>query len=136
LRSNVAVADYLLSHELRVHSEPAYHGLIRWRRSADKASRGRNNAAELRALCIEDGGQCFFLPKIKQLAISEYAAYLAILYGICDLARYHPDYWMELQHNRTPEYFLIREFLDVAEEKVPNLVLNHLSRRTWVFKTS
>jgi hypothetical protein len=76
------------------------------------------------------------LPKIKGFAVSEYAIYLAVLFVISHLARYYPDYWVPMQRDRTDEFFLIQDFLDVAEDKIPNLALNHLSRQTNVYRSA
>jgi hypothetical protein len=132
LRDSIAVAPYLSAHEVTIIQSAPDLGYIRWRRAPED----RGFISEMRALCVETGAQRFFFPKIKQRAVSEYAVYLGILYVVADLARYHPDYWMTMQRNRTGEYFIIREFLDVAEEKVPNLALNHLSRETYVFRSA
>ena len=134
LRDHIAIYSYLETRRLTIH-RPPNEGMIRWRREA-AAGALRDDAAERRALFIETGDELFLLPKVKQKAISEYAAYLAVLYVISMLARYNPDYWITLQRDRPREYFLVEEFLNAAEDKIPNLVLNHLSRRTYVFRST
>ena len=136
LRDHLAVFDGLRERGLTVAA--GYDGRhIVWHRLRDPSdSRWLPDSAELRAVAIPFARRHYLLPKIKRVAVSEYAIYLAILYSLGHLARYYPDYWINMQRDRTEEFFLIEDFLDIAEDKVPNLILNHLSRHTNVYRSS
>ncbi len=130
LRDNLAIGVYL--NEQSVRNDPALERRITWN-SALFSDEPRSAAEELLATSIEHDGRRFFLPTIKRRVVSEYAMYLGIMFVIGHLARYYPDYWIDMQRERSPEFFLIREFLDLAEDKIPRLALNHLQRRTFAF---
>ena len=109
LRDNIAIFPYLKSKDTAPLA--GYDNIITWQRWADnEAPSGRTDVAELQALCIESAGKTYLLPKLKKRAISEYVAYLAVLYVIGHLARYYPDYWIEMQPDRIDDYFLKQEF--------------------------
>jgi hypothetical protein len=137
LRDHIAVYTALRERDLAVVK--GYDGRhIAWRRwkESPETLYGRDDTAELRAAAIQFNGRHYFLPTIKRIAVSEYAIYLAVLYVIGQLARYYPDYWVPMQRERTEEFFLIQEFLDTAEDKIPNLALNHLSKQTNVYRSA
>lgn len=129
IRDHIAVASYLSDQGV---SPDAAARQISWTRAPSKHG-FRSVEDELRAVTIEHDGARFFLPKIKQRIVSEYGAYLAVLFVICSAARYQPDYWIQMQESRSPEFFFLHEFLDLAEDKMPVLALNHLTRCTHDF---
>ncbi|HKU67217.1 MAG TPA: YaaC family protein [Candidatus Baltobacteraceae bacterium] len=132
IRDNIAVGAYLIEQG---GSDAIFvDNRITWDRASVNGS-VRSPEDELLATTIVHDGRRFFLPTIKQTAISEYAIYLAVMYAISVAARYSPDYWIEMQRERTVEYFLVREFLELAEDKVPMLALNHLRRTTFIFNS-
>lgn len=132
IRDNLAIGTYLTEHD--VTNDPSIPNRISWQR-AKVGTDVRSPEDELLAISITADRRRFFLPTVKRRVVSEFAMYLAVLYVISVAARYYPDYWIMMQQDRTPEFFLVREFLDAAEDKVPTLVLNHLHRRTFVFNS-
>lgn len=133
VRDNVAVSSYLMNAKLK---EEHYDNGFFWDRNCKNDKPSRDSASELRAISLLHGGQRFFWPKIKKKVMSEYAAYLSVLFVIGHAARYFPDYWVAMQEEKTREYFLIREFLDIAQEKIPGIALNHLSQKNYIFLTT
>jgi hypothetical protein len=95
--------------------------------------RERPGDDELRAVGISSGTTFFLLPKIRQFVFSEAALYIAIIHALSELARYHPEAWIKTIDNGGDEYFIIRQFLHIAEAKLPLLALNHLSRAEFLF---
>ncbi len=107
LRDHLAVFERLRERGITIAS--GYDGRhIAWRRLRDPSnSYWLPDSAELRAVAIPFARRHYLLPKIKHVAVSEYAIYLAILYSLGRLARYYPDYWIAMQRDRTEEFFLI-----------------------------
>lgn len=65
--------------------------------------------------------------------IPEMAVHLILLHLLADYARYRPDEWIEMVDSHNDQYALVREFIHVSEYKFPNLVLNELTWRTFIF---
>lgn len=59
--------------------------------------------------------------------------HLILLHLLADDARYSPDEWIDMVDSHSDRYALVREFLHVSEYKFPNLALNELAWRTFVF---
>jgi hypothetical protein len=66
--------------------------------------------------------------------LSEILLYLAGLFTLSDVVRYHADQWARLLDDHPNDGILLERFLDLAGRKVPNLALNELERQHIVFK--
>jgi hypothetical protein len=122
---NLAVGKYLQEHKLTYNSQ---YSIISWHGT-------RERFVEAAQLCIETPHGLFLLPTIRGRVISEFSIYLMCLYALSVLARYHPQLWLRTVDDDTDEHFVIRSFMLTAKTKIPSLVLNHLTRQTWVFST-
>lgn len=65
--------------------------------------------------------------------IPEMGVHLVLLHLLADFARYRPEQWIDMVDRHTDEYALVREFIHVSEYKFPNLALNELTERTFLF---
>lgn len=65
--------------------------------------------------------------------VPEMAVHLILLHLLADFARYRPEEWIDMVDRHTDEYALVREFIHVSEYKFPNLALNELAQRTFIF---
>jgi hypothetical protein len=116
VRDNFAIADYLAGAGLQMQSED-----LRW-------TTKRTPLTEFENLAISARGSRWILSKLHAKTLPEYAIYLAGLYVLSVFARYIPDYWLKIQDEHGDEWTLIRDFVALAEEKVPQLALNHFAR--------
>ncbi len=130
LRDKIAVYPYLSSKNLAIVSDPADVG-----RNAFSWRTARFASDELNAITVEMAGRRYMLPTVRGLKVPEFSMYLGVLFVLGYFARYYPDYWLDMIEKQSDEYFLIRDFIDTAADNVPHLVLNHLSRRTFLFRT-
>ncbi len=125
MRDNVVAYPYLKSRGLDIDR----FGHLGWHRT-------RTVAEELSAVCVECPGPVYFLaPTISKRRVPELTVFLAILFALSRIVRYNPRFWLTIEENQTDEYFLIRQFVDLAVRKVPNLVINHLGKRTFVLSS-
>jgi len=120
-RDHIAIDSYLAERKVRFGA-----GTVSWERT-------RPGDDELRAVAISSGVSRFLLPKLQGLVFSEPSLYIGAIHALSELARYHPEAWIKTIEKRGDEYFLIRQFLHIAESKLPLLVLNHLSRAEFLF---
>ncbi len=119
IRDNFAIADYLSRSSLSIENDRA----IKW-------SPRRAVVEEIGNISISALGTSWFLPKLRGFVVPEYSIYVAILHVFSVFARYVPEYWLKIRENLTDEWILIRDFIDIAEEKVPRLALDHFTRQT------
>jgi hypothetical protein len=76
---------------------------------------------------IQDiSGGTYFLTD-SSVYLPEPCAYLAVLFNLGMLARYYPDIWMRAIDSRSQVVNLVQSFLETAERKFPNLILDQLS---------
>lgn len=125
--NEVAVMDALVDRELVIaeHSKTCM-----W------TTRGFDEQ-DLRTLCIATS-DALYLERVMPSGhyLPELAAHLIVLHALSDLVRYHPNEWIRMVDDHTDEYSIIREFITVSERKYPNLILNELTRTTYVFEHS
>lgn len=88
---------------------------------------------DLRAFCIAAGSSYYFEARIGTLYIPELALYLMVSHALSEFARYYPDDWLQMHDEHTSAYAVVREFVSVVERKFPNLILNELTLRNYVF---
>jgi hypothetical protein len=69
----------------------------------------------------------------SRVSLAELPTYYASLFILADLVRYQGQ-WKRLLDDHPQEAVLVDRFLDIATRKVPNLVLNELSRALYLFK--
>lgn len=69
----------------------------------------------------------------SRVSLAELPIYYASLFILSDMVRYQGQ-WKRLLDDHPQEAVLVDRFLDIATRKVPNLVLNELSRRLYLFK--
>ena len=96
----------------------------------------RSPPTEIDNLTISARGARWFLPKMHGKLIPEYCIYLAALHTLSVFARYLPTYWLKIQEELCDEWVLIRDFIAVAEEKVPRLAINHFAKASHRFESS
>jgi hypothetical protein len=125
LRDNAAVGQYLSSHGLALMS--GRPGVFSWFGTRERFNEGMQ-------ICIDTPHGWFLLPTVRGKIISEFAVYLGCLYALSVFARYHPELWLRTVEDETDEHFVVRSFMLVAKVKIPELVLNHLTKRTWSFR--
>lgn len=90
--------------------------------------------AELLFMAVRTPEGLFFQRRLPGgFYIPEMALHLILLHLLADYARYRPDEWIEMVDAHSDEYALVREFINVSEGKLPNLILNELTWRTFVF---
>lgn len=123
-RENVAAYNYLKTRNLRFLPS----NQVAW-------DRQRPDSDETRAVLISANRKYYFAPKLRGSYISEFALFTGIMHALSTLSRYYPDAWLEMLNSEGDEMFIIRQFLNIAEEKAPNLVLNHFSRETFAFRS-
>jgi hypothetical protein len=123
-RENVAAYQYLKAQNLRFLPSNG----IAW-------DRQRFDSDEARSVLVTANRREYFAPKISGCYISEFALFTGIMHALCTLSRYFPDTWLEMLDAEGDEMFLIRQFLNIAEEKAPNLVVNHLSRESFILRS-
>ena len=68
--------------------------------------------------------------------LAELPTYFAALLTFSEAVRYVPEEWWRLITNRIGDANLMQRFLDMAERKVPNLVLNELNGGLHLFRAS
>ena len=68
--------------------------------------------------------------------ISELLTYLAALFILSDMVRYHADDWKRLLDAHQSEAILAHRFLDIAIRKVPNLILSSLEGEVFLFRVA
>lgn len=68
-----------------------------------------------------------------RVSLAELPIYYASLFILSDMVRYQGQ-WKRLLDDHPQEAVLVDRFLDIATRKVPNLVLNELSRTLYLFK--
>lgn len=122
---NVAVYRYLKTRNLLFLPS----NQVAWDRQQ------RDEADEARAVFVNVNGKRYLAPKLNGSYIAEFALLTGILHALSSLARFFPDTWLEMLNNEGDEMFIIRQFLNLAAEKAPNLALNHFSRETFEFRT-
>lgn len=120
-RDNVAIYAYLAERNVQFAG-----GTVTWERS-------RPGDEELRALTIFSNASRFLLPKLRGLVFSEPSLYIGVIHALSELARYHPEAWIKTIDKGGDEYFIIRQFMHLAESKLPLLALNQLSRAEFLF---
>lgn len=100
------------------------------------AAKENDEETELRTMFMVTSSGEFFMERLisSSLYVPELVAHLIILHALSTLARYYPKIWLRMVDDYTPEYHLIREFIDVCQSKFPILVLNELSEKSYVFE--
>jgi YaaC-like Protein len=121
IRDNLAIGSYLNAAGVTANGND-----MEW-------TTPRAAVTELDNVSIRARGSWWLLPKIHQMLIPEYSLFLAALYTLSVFARYIPDYWLKIRDDHTDEWALIRDFVSIAEEKIPWLAVNHFSRATHEF---
>ncbi len=81
---------------------------------------------EYLSLPIEQNGRFLVVP--------EMSAHYLIMYLLGMLSRYQPEEWGKtIKGEESGEIYLVRKFLDITIRKFPNLILNELHDRDFVF---
>jgi hypothetical protein len=70
------------------------------------------------------------------LVLGEPVLYFAALFILSSVVRYDPEQWKRLTDDHPAEAILVERFLDVAARKLPNLILNELHARVFLFRAS
>lgn len=122
VRDTFAISSYLEANSLAIVSRDEF-----------KWAPTRPSRDEIANLAIRARGAWWLLPRLNGNLIPEYCLFLAVLYALSVFARYIPEYWLKMREDRSDEWFLIRDFMDIVEEKVPRLALNHFTRQTHDF---
>jgi YaaC-like Protein len=78
-------------------------------------------------------GQLYMDFSRRRVALAEFPIYYASLFTLSDMVRYQGQ-WKRLLDDHPQEAVLVDRFLAIATRKVPNLVLNELSRTLYLFK--
>jgi len=68
--------------------------------------------------------------------LAELPIYFAALLTFSEAVRYEPEDWWRLITNRIGDANLVQRFLDMAERKLPNLMLNELDGGVHLFRAS
>lgn len=77
-------------------------------------------------LPLEKSGKFIFMPELS--------VHFLIMYLLGMVSRYYPKEWGEIIDGKTSgEIYIIRKFLEVTKRKFPNLILNRLLGRDFVF---
>jgi hypothetical protein len=83
------------------------------------------------------GEEFWVLPLIKKqgiILLPEMSIHYLIMYLLGILSRYTSKKWLELlSGSKTGEIYIIQKFLEVSRRKFPNLVLNELHNKQFVF---
>ena len=83
------------------------------------------------------GDEYIVLPIIKQgksIMLPDMSTHFLIMYLLGMLTRYQPKEWGEIMKGEeSGEIYMIQHFLEVTKRKFPNLVLNELLHRDFVF---
>ena len=116
------------------HALNARHALIQMQfRQVAWTTKGGGHA-DLYFMAMRTPEGLFFERRLPSgYYIPEMAAHLILLHLLADFARYHPTEWVDMVDRHTDEYALVREFIHVSEYKFPNLVLNELAQRNFIF---
>ena len=70
----------------------------------------------------------------SNVSVPELSAHFLIMYLLGMLSRYQPEEWGEIiKGEETGEIYIVRKFLETTTRKFPNLVLNELRNRNFVF---
>jgi len=83
------------------------------------------------------GEEYLVLPIIKNsknIFLPEMSVHFLIMYLLGMIARYHPETWGNIiKGEESGEIYIIKKFLDTTTRKFPNLILNRLTNRNFVF---
>jgi len=72
--------------------------------------------------------------KDKSIFLSELSVHFLIMYLLGMISRYHPKEWGEtIEGEKSGEIYIVRKFLETSKRKFPNLILNKLWNRDFVF---
>lgn len=119
---------------------PVFHALaargallqIDFRQLSWQTKRGGKSELYFMAMRTPEG--LFFERRLPgRFYVPEMAVHLTLLHLLADFARYRPEEWIDMVDRHTDEYALVREFIHVSEYKFPNLALNELAHRTFIF---
>lgn len=70
----------------------------------------------------------------KRLFLPEMSTHFLVMYLLGMVSRYYPKQWGEIIEGKTSgEIYIIRKFLETTTRKFPNLILNRLWNRAFVF---
>ena len=93
--------------------------------------------AELLFMAMRTSAGMFFERRMPGgFYIPELALHLILLHLLADYARYRPNEWIEMIDSHNDQYALVREFIHISEYKFPNLILNELAWKTFIFSHS
>lgn len=108
----------------------------------EKSQRFKNSvrigiAEKLTTIRALTGEEYLILPLRKHdkvLLLPEMSIHFLIMYLLGMVSRYYPKEWGEIIEGKTSgEPYIIRKFLEIAIRKFPNLVLNSLWNRNFIF---
>jgi hypothetical protein len=70
----------------------------------------------------------------NNVSVPEMSIHFLIMYLLGMLSRYQPEEWGEIiKGEETGEIYIVRKFLETTTRKFPNLILNELRNRNFVF---
>ncbi len=94
-------------------------------------------ATEIPSIRAVSGEKYFVLPLRRHnqnLILPEMSVHFLIMYLLGMISRYRPKEWGEtIQGEKTGEIYIIQKFLETVTRKFPNLILNKLLNRNFVF---
>jgi len=124
LRDHISAWDYLDANGVTIDPGKC---LISW-----KQPDGKEPIEEILSLYLPaaDEKGFYLAPKLKKAVIHPYAIVLVLAFVMSKLARYEPDFWVQISEDQTDEMLLIRKIIDYAKRECANDILNQLSRRT------
>ena len=97
----------------------------------------KNSKAEDPAVRAVSGQEYLVLPLEKHttyIAVPEMSAHFLIMYLLGMLSRYQPKEWGEIiKGEKSGEIYIVQKFLETTKRKFPNLILNELQDRDFVF---
>jgi hypothetical protein len=98
---------------------------------------GINPQAKDPAMRAVTGEEYLVLPLNRNgnnVSVPEMSIHFLIMYLLGMLSRYQPEEWGEIiKGEETGEIYIVRKFLETTTRKFPNLVLNELRNRNFVF---
>jgi hypothetical protein len=93
-----------------------------------------DNLAKIRSLSGKEFLQFSLTKHDSELNLPEMSAHYLIMYLLGMASRYYPKEWGEITEGKASgDIYVIKKFLEVTERKFPNLILNSLRNREFVF---
>lgn len=96
-----------------------------------------NHKAEDPAIRAVSGEEYLVLPlkkHTKNIAVPEMSAHFLVMYLLGMLSRYHLKEWGEvIKGEKSGEIYIVQKFLESTKRKFPNLILNELQDRNFIF---